>query len=81
MRTYLLLKDKAKQFNADKEVQSLLAEINQQDESMMGYFGKYSTSKANSLKKQLFDRVAIANRGLKYERLDQLTIDIITGTR
>ena len=81
MRTYLILKDKAAQFNADKEVQSILAEINQDDPSLSGFFGKYSAAKANGLKAQTFDRAAIASRGLKYERLDQLTIDIITGTR
>ncbi len=38
-------------------------------------------AKALGLKEHSFDRVKIASRGLKYERLDQLTIDIITGTR
>jgi len=81
MRTYLILKEKAAQFNADREVQALLAEINQNDPSLAGFFGKYSAAKANGLKAHAFDRAAIASRGLQYERLDQLTIDIITGTR
>jgi len=81
MRTYLILKEKAAQFNADKEIQALLAEINQDDPSLAGFFGKYSAAKANGLKAHAFDRAAIASRGLQYERLDQLTIDIITGTR
>jgi len=59
----------------------LLAEINQDDPSLAGFFGKYSAAKANGLKAHAFDRAAIASRGLQYERLDQLTIDIITGTR
>jgi xylose isomerase len=62
-------------------VQTLLAEINADDGSMSGFFGKYTAGKAEGLKKQSFDRAAISARGLKYERLDQLTIDIITGTR
>jgi xylose isomerase len=37
--------------------------------------------KAAALKAQPFDRPAIAKRGLKYERLDQLTIEILTGVR
>jgi xylose isomerase len=37
--------------------------------------------KAAALKAQSFDRTAIAKRGLKYERLNQLTIDILPGTR
>lgn len=81
MRTYLILKEKAMQFNADKEVQALLAEINADDGSMNQYFGKYSSEKANALKGQSFDRVAIGNRGLKYERLDQLTVETLLGVR
>jgi xylose isomerase len=81
MRTYLILKEKAEQFNADKEVQSLLAEINKDDGSMNQYFGKYNSQKASALKRQAFDRAAIAKRGLKYERLDQLTVDILLGAR
>lgn len=81
MRTYLILKEKAAQWNADKDVQALLAEINASDGSMEKHFGKYSTDKANALKAQAFDRSAIAGRGLKYEKLDQLTIDILLGTR
>jgi xylose isomerase len=81
MRTYLILKDKAAKFNADPEIQAILAEINADDGSMGQFFGKYSSEKAAALKAQPFDRPAISKRGLKYERLDQLTIDILTGTR
>ena len=81
MRTYMILKDKAAQFNADQEVQAVLAEINADDGSMKQYFGKYSSEKASALKAQAFDRAAISKRGMKYERLDQLTIDILLGTR
>jgi len=81
MRTYLILKEKAAQFNADKEIQALLAEINADDGSMSQYFGKYSAEKAKALKAQPFDRSAISAKGLKYERLDQLTIDLLLGVR
>ncbi len=81
MRTYLILKEKAAQFNADPEVQALLAEIHADDGSMSHFFGKYSPEKAAALKAQPFNRPAIAKRGLQYERLDQLTIDILTGVR
>ena len=81
MRTYLILKEKVTQFNEDKEVQALLTEINADDGSMDQYFGKYSSEKATALKGQSFDRVAIGRRGLKYERLDQLTVDILLGVR
>ncbi len=81
MRTYLILKEKAEQFNQDPEVQSLLVEINADDGSMNPYFGKYSPEKAAALRAQPFDRTALGKRGLKYERLDQLTIDILLGAR
>jgi len=81
MRTYLILKEKAAQWNADKEIQSLVAEINADDGSMNQFFGKYSTEKAKALKAQAFDRSAIAGRGLKYERLDQLTVELLLGAR
>jgi xylose isomerase len=81
MRTYLILKDKAAQWNADAEIQSLLAELNADDGSMNQYFGKYSAEKASALRAQPFDRQAISARGLKYERLDQLTVDLLLGAR
>ena len=81
MRSYLILKEKAERWNADKEIQALVAEINAGDSEMEAFFGKYSAAKADSLKKYTFDRVKIAERGLKYEKLDQLTIEILLGAR
>ena len=81
MKTYLILKEKAAQWNADKEIQDIVAEINASDGSMDQYFGKYSAEKAAALKAHTFDRNAIAERGLKYERLDQLTVEVLLGVR
>jgi xylose isomerase len=81
MRTYLLLKEKAAQFNADPEIQALLAEIKANDGSMDPFFGKYSADRAQSLKAYPFDRVALGKRGQPYEKLDQLTIDLLLGVR
>jgi xylose isomerase len=81
MRTYLILKAKGERWNADKEIQALVKEINADDGTMAPYFGKYSAAKADNLKRQAFDRVALGKRGMKYERLDQLTIDILLGVR
>ena len=81
MRTYLILKEKAAQLNVDKEIQSLLAEIHADDGAMNQYFGKYSAQKASALKAQTFDRVTLGKRGMKYERLDQLTMDVLLGVR
>ena len=79
MRTYLILKEKAAQFNTNKEIQDLLAWINADDGSLAPYFGKYTSQKAAALLSKAFDRKLIAARGLKYERLDQLTIDLLLG--
>ncbi|HBO33779.1 MAG TPA: xylose isomerase [Anaerolineaceae bacterium] len=81
MRTYLMLKEKAAQFNADPEIQEILAEINAESPELALVFGKYSVEKAEAIKAIDFDRKAIASRGLKYERLDQLTIDLLLGMR
>src|SRR5438128_2559551 len=80
MRTYLILKDKATQWNADPEIKALLAamaELNGKAPSMR----TYSKEGAASLLEQNYDRAALAARGLQYERLDQLTIDILLGVR
>jgi xylose isomerase len=81
MRTYLVLKEKAARWNADKEIQALVAEINADDGSTAAFSGKYSAAKAGSLKSASFDRAALGKRGLKYERLDQLTVDLLLGVR
>jgi xylose isomerase len=81
MRTYLILKEKAARFNADPEIQALLREINAEDGSLAPLFGKYSREKAATLQTHAFDRSAISARGLGYERLDQLTVDLLLGVR
>lgn len=81
IRTYMMLKEKAAQFNADAEIQALLAEINADDGATAAFTGKYSPAKAAALKNQSFNHTALATRGMKYERLDQLTIDLLLGTR
>jgi len=74
MRTYLILKDKAEQFNKDAEIQAILAEIEETDKSTkLGDF--------ENLLSQNFDRKELASKGLKYEKLDQLTMDILFGVR
>jgi xylose isomerase len=81
MRTYLILKEKADRFNADPEIQALLAEINADDGSTDAIKGRYNAEKAAVLKAASFDRVALGKRGLSYERLDQLTNEVLLGVR
>ena len=79
MRTYLILKEKAKQFAADPEIQELLKDIRGQAADIV--VGKYSRKQADALKTHAFDHVALAARPLPYERLDQLVIDLLLGVR
>jgi len=79
MRTYLALKEKAKQFAADREIQALLSEIRGADSDTT--IGPYSRARAQQLKEQAFDRHALASRRLAYERLDQLVVDLLLGMR
>lgn len=81
MVTYLILKEKAERFDADPEIQGLLAEIKADDGSMVPYVGPYSAEKANALKAYSFDRVALGKRGQPYEKLDQLVIELLLGAR
>ncbi len=77
MRTYLILKEKALRWNADAEIQGILADAHG-DQSALGPF---SADSARALANRTFDRQVIAARGLGYEQLDQLTTEIILGVR
>jgi xylose isomerase len=81
MRNYLILKEKAQRFNQDTEIQALLSEINA-DAGTYNYLNNgYSADAANRIKAETFDRIALGARGLPYEQLDQLTIELLLGVR
>jgi xylose isomerase len=80
MRTYLILKDKAARWNQDPEIKALLAEISEKKPSAPQP-ASYSKDTASRLLGYTFDRVAMSSKGLQYERLDQLTMDILLGVR
>jgi xylose isomerase len=79
MRNYLILKDKARQFDEDTEIQALLNEI--RGEEKIEPLGRYSSQKAKRVKELSVDRTELASKPLPYERLDQLTVDILFGVR
>lgn len=81
MRTYLILKERGEQFNADSEIQALLSEIHAEDQEMAQYQGAYTAAKAAAIKEHAFDREALGKQGLAYERLDQLTVELLLGAR
>ena len=81
MRTYLILREKAERWNADPEIQALVTQIAADDGTMATYLGPYTQERADALRRLELDRRALAARGRPYERLDQLTIDLLLGAR
>ena len=81
IRTFMILKEKGTQWNADKEIQALRAEINVGDAKLERLCGVFSADSVKQLKGMKFDRKKLAARGLPYERLDQLTMEILMGVR
>jgi xylose isomerase len=75
MRTYLILKDRAHVWNSDPEIQALIRETSGSPAST------YSAADRDRLLAQSFDRTALAAKGLRYERLDQLTMEVLLGLR
>jgi xylose isomerase len=76
MRTYLILREKARRWNEDAEIQALVREA-----AGRAAFVPYSAKQRDALLGQTFDRAALSRKGLAYERLDQLTIDLLLGVR
>jgi xylose isomerase len=72
MRTYLILKDKAERWNKHVGIQAILKEIESTNAS--NGHGTF-----DELLSKDFDRRALSAKGLQYEKLDQLTMDILFG--
>ena len=81
MRTYLILKEKVEVFNDDKEIQGLLKELDKRGEDPGKLTSGFSLEKMNKLRGMVFDRSKLAEKGYGYEKLDQLTNEVILGVR
>jgi xylose isomerase len=83
MRTYLILREKARRFQEDAEIQSLIADLRARDAGYDGpaAAGGYSSASSAELKARTFDVTALASRGRRYEELDQLVIELLLGAR
>jgi xylose isomerase len=79
MRSYLVLKERARQWNADREIQALVAELRAAEAGVAS--AGFDRDGAAALKARPFDRAVIAGRGQGYERLDQLTVECLLGMR
>jgi xylose isomerase len=85
MRTYLILKEKAARFNADPEIQDLLKSLSAISTAPISGLPagpiKHSSATEAALKAQTFDLGALRGQGYRYERLDQLTTELLLGVR
>jgi xylose isomerase len=78
MRTYLILKERAERWNADQEIQAL---VKATTAGKAASLSKYSTGGRDTLLAENIDRAALASTGLGYEKLDQLTMEVLLGIR
>jgi xylose isomerase len=79
MRTYLVLRDRGRRWNADREIQALVGEIADADGAPS--VARYSPANRDALLATTFDRGRLATYGRSYERLDQLTMEVLLGVR
>ena len=79
MRTYLILRDRGRRWNADRDIQALAAEITNTDGAPT--LSTYSPAHRDALLSAHFDRAKLAAYGRAYERLDQLTMEVLLGVR
>jgi xylose isomerase len=76
MRTYLILKEKAAQLDADPEVKACLAILKQENPALSALVAKHDF---DALKAHKLDPEALAAKPLPYERLDQRFTEILLG--
>jgi len=81
MRTYLILKEKAQRFASDSEIQELLSEANSASGEAPAYDGGYTKEAGQAISGANFDRRSLGSRGLAYERLDQMVVELLLGVR
>lgn len=80
MRTYLILREKANRFHQDEEIQGILEQIHAWDTDLQARTS-YSKENADWLRAHAFDLDALRNYGYQYEKLDQLTTELLLGIR
>jgi xylose isomerase len=84
MRSYNILKEKVARFHADPEIQDILKTLDHLSKTPIEGIGstfKYSDKTAAALKSHNFDIAGLRSQGYQYERLDQLTTEILLGVR
>ena len=78
MRTYLILKEKAACWNANRTISTILQEISSAPAGTPE-IARYTKAGSAALLAHVFNKDAMAQKRLPYELLDQLTVDILLG--
>jgi xylose isomerase len=81
IRTYLILKEKARQMREDPEIQDLLARIHRHGDEHAAAWSRYTKESARRLLDLQVDRKGLGEAGLEYERLDQCVNELLLGVR
>ena len=81
MRSYLILREKVQAFQADAEIQQVLREAIREDPELEALGRRFTPEGAERLKGLPLDRIEIAKRRPRYERLDQLVVELLLGVR
>lgn len=79
MRTYELLAERARAFDADPEVRAIIDGAKK--EPLVDVSSGYSKESAAALRALDIDPAAVGAEGLNYERLDQLLVEHLMGAR
>jgi xylose isomerase len=80
MRTYLILKEKVRRFRADPEIQAVLIELGLRG-AAPGAPLRFAPDAARAIRDMAVDLEPLRVLGYRYERLDQLTMELLMGVR
>lgn len=81
MRTYKILAARAAAFDADPDVQEILAASHADPDGLGDLIGSFDATKLARLESLELDPEALAQAGKGYERLDQLAMEHLMGVR
>jgi xylose isomerase len=81
MRSYLILKEKARRFDEDAEIRAALQDAMADKLAEPTSPGGASADAIASLRRETYDVATLAAQGYGHERLDQLVTELLLGVR
>ncbi len=81
MDNYLMMKEKVAQFDEDRSIQDLYAEINAGDVKLQALMDAYSAAAVGKLRELPLDPEKLADRELKIEALENQVLQLLLGKR